>query len=232
MIPFVILTQPRSGSQHLVNLLNTHPNIICHDEILNPGYRHGHHTDNLDEHNLFNTMFVNYPNPDNKTNPAAIGWKILGGHLNYRPFTFKNLLNWPNIHIIVLERQNQLECIRSEAQAITRRRWKVTKPPKGQLPTVHLDPTTTLRWLRESHTFYTQLRGIPNHMHWLHYEDLRDNQTATLAPLWPFLKVEPPGPIKTNTYRQETRTLAETITNLDEIRATLAGTKYEHLASL
>src|SRR5262245_60715797 len=33
---FVILTVPRTGSNYLCSLLNSHPDILCHHEIFNP----------------------------------------------------------------------------------------------------------------------------------------------------------------------------------------------------
>jgi hypothetical protein len=32
---FCIITQPRTGSNHLCGLLNSHPEIVCHYELFN-----------------------------------------------------------------------------------------------------------------------------------------------------------------------------------------------------
>ena len=37
MTRFVILAAPRTGSNLLCTLLNSHPQVLCHHEVFNPG---------------------------------------------------------------------------------------------------------------------------------------------------------------------------------------------------
>lgn len=214
MTPFIVLTMARSGSHHLQYLLNLHAQIKMRGELLNQTFE-----TETDEH-LIGRAF------NGRRRYAAVGWKILQGQIAGRPLTLARLIETtPGLKLIVLERRNQLERLRSEAQADLTRRWAVDAPPPEQLPAVTLNPPHVHYWLRTADAWHRQLREL-NPL-WITYEDLMADQTAAMAPAWPYLGVDDPGPLDAQTYRQEHRPLDATITNLPELQQFLADTPYQ-----
>lgn len=220
--PFIVLTMDRSGSKHLLYLLRAHPQIKMRAEILNKTF------ETLTDAELIANAF-RVP-AARRQNVAAAGFKVLHEQIAGRPFTLTRLLAVPHLKVIVLERRNQLERLRSEIQAAARGNWSVLSSPTVEHPAVHLPPGHVVYWLRVAQAFYTQLTEIPTKQRiWLYYEDLIADQDAVMEPVWTFLGVRSPGPLQVATYRQEARPLADTVANLDELRAALAGTPYAAL---
>lgn len=214
MTPFLILSMARSGTQMLSTLLAQHPDVTCHGEVLNP------FTD-IDDTAISHLLWRRPEHAGQK----AVGVTLMPGHLTYRPFTLYNLLRTPNIHVIVLERANQLERLRSQTQAEQIYRWDVLTPA-DDLPAVTLNPDDTLISLQQASLWHQQLAGIPNWMMWLYYEDLINDPDRIMQAVWSFLDV-PQNPVAVTTYQQEHRSLTETVSNCDDITKTLAGTRYE-----
>lgn len=214
MTPFLLLSMARSGTQMLSGLLNQHPDVITHGEVLNP------FTD-IDDATISHLL---WRRPEHAP-MGAVGATLMPDHLTHRPFTLYNLLRTPNIHVIVLERANQLERLRSQTQAEYVHRWDVLAP-SDDLPAVELDPDATLTALQQASLWHRHLAGIPNHMMWLYYEDLISNPARIMGAAWSFLGV-PAHPVTVTTWRQEHRPLVDTITNYDDLAKTLAGTRYE-----
>ena len=211
----------RSGTQLLSGLLGAHPGVISHGEVLNL----------LTDQTADDFALVErYYRQIDQLRRTAVGITVLSEQFGFRPLTFANLLALPNMHVIVLERRDQLNRVRSMLQADETARWEVDAPPPEALPAVRMEPAGTLRMLREATVFYDQLRQITTvPVAWVTYEELCENRDSVLEAIWWFLGVESPGSIPAPTFRQESRSLTETVTNLDEIREYLVGTGYEHL---
>jgi len=207
MIRFVMVTMARSGSHHLQFSLNLHPHVKARKELLNKTF------ERMTDAELIRTGFSAKP-------PAkAVGFKLLHEQIAGRPWTLTRLLD-AGAKVIVLERRNQVERLRSDAQAHVTGRWEVHTPPP-RLPAVSLDPQLTLWWMRTAEAFHRQLREIdPERLLWLTYENF------DISPVWPFLGVKDPGPLDPGTVRQEDRPLIETLTNHAEVAGLLAGTPY------
>lgn len=218
MTPFVVVTMARSGSHRLQYLLNAHPRVKMRGELLNQTF------ETCSDAELIAAAFRARPGM------KAVGFKMLHLQLMGRPFTLPSLLAVPGLKVIVLQRLDQIGRLRSEAQATTTDYWAVTA--LRRLPTpVRLDPWWTLQWLRVADAFHKQLAEHvpPERRAWITYEQLMANQDATLRQVWAALGVTSPGPLAPVTYRQEHRPLADTVTNLDELRAVLSGTRYRDL---
>lgn len=216
MTPFLILSLPRSGTQLLTAHLNQHPDIHAHGEILNQ----------IDPDTTTADIMWRcwMHNPDSK---AALGATILHEQLTPRPLLLNNLLAIHNMHIIVLERANQLERIRSAVQAATMWDWSIDHPPQPK-PAIELHPGKTLRELKTALLWHRELCTITNPVLWLYYEQLAEAPATTLTPVWEFLHLTNPGPtLDTGTWKQEPRPLSDTVDNWDEIATMLAGTRWE-----
>src|SRR5512139_4303737 len=107
MTPFVILAMPRSGTQLLASLLRAHPDVIAHGEMLN------YIDENVDDTTLIEICYRQL----DQLNKKAVGITIVTGQFNHRPLTIPNLLAVPDMHVIVIERRDQLSRIRSLYQA-------------------------------------------------------------------------------------------------------------------
>lgn len=216
MIPFVLIAMARSGTQWLSSLLNAHPRVVSHGEVANSVLYGADVTDDDIIRRWYRTPPGGQP---------VVGITLLDIQLNARPFTLPRLLTIRGMRVLVLERRNQLERLRSEAQAQLTGCWDVKTLPAGQLPSVHL---TDVRYkLDTAHVFYSQLRREIQDVCWLYYEDLMNDQDREMKRVWKFLGVRSPAHLdQSSAFRQEPRPLAETVANLDEVRATLAGTQY------
>lgn len=220
--PFIVLTMGRSGSKHLLYLLKAHPQIRMRGEILNKVF------ETLSDEELLANAF-RVPTA-RRRNTAAAGFKILHEQIAGRPFTLTRLLAVPDMRVIVLQSRNQIERLRSEIQAAAAGNWSVLSSPTVEHPMVYLPPGHVVYWLRVAQAFYKQLTEIPaGRRIWLCYEDLIADQDAVMEPVWEFLGVRSPGPLRVATYRQESRPLADTVANLAELRTALEGTPYAAL---
>lgn len=219
MTPFVILTMFRSGSQYLVRLLDSHPQVWCREEPW------GYGTECFDLDHLMAASF-----PAGRKEKAQ-GFKVLQDHVGPRPFLFQRLMEVPGLRVIVLERRNQLARIRSEMQARARYDWTVDSKPDVEPPAVHLDPFQVHSWLYTATAWHRTLQELPCPKAWVYYEDLCENPVDTLAPVWTTLGVPTIRDLSLArpSRRQESRGLAETVTNLDELETFLSRTPYHSL---
>ena len=112
IIKFVILAVPRTGSNYLCGMLNTHPEILCHHEVFNPedifyalDYRNGRIKGNIDERNKYPKLFLNNLLELNFGH-NAVGFKFMTGQ-NARAL---NLIRGDmNIKKIILKRKNKIK---------------------------------------------------------------------------------------------------------------------------
>lgn len=109
---FVILAAPRTGSNLLCTLLQSHPDVLCHHEIFNPGgiftalplrgidFNPGSMMErNADPLGFLERIWIN-----------DRGHKVVGFKMTHRqqPQVFNNVCADPDIHKIVLKRRNAL----------------------------------------------------------------------------------------------------------------------------
>jgi hypothetical protein len=120
--PFVILGHTRTGSNHLATLLNSHPDIECHGELLKPvGPPFSEFL------NVIERMDARYQDPDYRRDnyedfikdyfrlsDGVIGFKLIVGQHN--PSTAFCMLE-PTIKVIYLYRENLLAVYSSEKLA-------------------------------------------------------------------------------------------------------------------
>jgi LPS sulfotransferase NodH len=231
---FAILSMARSGSTHLVELLNKHPDVASNGEILNDDDASGWKASDrrrLDDDQLIRAAFTDFPVRGHKRSVQAVGCKLLDDQLRGRPSTLTALAQLPSMRFIVLERQNQFECMRSIAQAALTGQWFAIESEHscGQLPRARIDPRECLARFQSATDFYSGLKKLlGREVAWVYYEELRDQRDHILQSLWRFLSVDRPEYFESPLKRQESRSLADSVTNFDELGAHFAGTRYEH----
>lgn len=225
---FVIVTSGRTGSELLVSLLNSHPAIICHSELLAaaPAFP--------DRYVASRAAVVGVRRAE------AYGWKLLTTQFRYRgdlgdPLDYPRHLHDAGTRVIVLERRNLVQ------QALS---WLRTghgfDPARAEHHTTQGDSTrfepqvfapeevlagtylveVEARFLQDVATRTPNLRIV--------YEDDLLSPTShqrTLDRICAWLGI-PPAPVSSHLVRITPHDTRAMIANIDEVEALLSQTRY------
>ncbi|MBB5958530.1 LPS sulfotransferase NodH [Saccharothrix tamanrassetensis] len=128
-VRFVVLSLARSGSSHLMSLLNRSPGVLMHDEIFHP-----EHWDRIVEdsaelrairpRSLRAVAFADTVLADCPPGKTHIGFKMWR---EQAPAACQWLLQDPGIHKIILERENKLASYSSLSKANSTDVWNVSE---------------------------------------------------------------------------------------------------------
>ncbi|MEM7758247.1 MAG: sulfotransferase domain-containing protein [Cyanobacteria bacterium P01_A01_bin.40] len=221
---FVIVSHARSGSNLLLNSLNSHPNIIAEHEIF------AAHNRNIGE-NFQPTLDNLYR--ERPVSAEAVGCKIFYYHLNEDEW--RQLSEIPELKVIHLKRKNRLSMIVSMKVAFKTSQWGITKESERidvAKKQVYLDYDYLCNsfndiesWERNTQELFgdSQVKNI-------FYEDLVSRYDESIKALFDFLAVPeiPPSEIKTKHKKQNPEPLSQLIQNYDELKAKFAGTPWSH----
>jgi len=220
-LTFAIVCLGRTGSTHLVSLLDSHPEIRCFGELFT------HHEGTLDE------AFVTSPIDDpvdyvaQLTAPLgerAVGFKLPLNSIRAHPEALR-VLEGDQMLIVRLRRLNLLALLASRRLLATTRVPQSTHGDYGDA-TVAIDPSQALAVFRLTDEHERYLDGLadgrPSFQ--ITYEDLGAGQR--LDAIQDFLDVDP-VPLQSLFKRVRSRPLSETIENWSEISNALRGTPYE-----
>jgi LPS sulfotransferase NodH len=230
---FVILAAPRTGSNWLCTLLNSHPDILCHHEIFNPNgifyaldYRDGAlDLGTIEERNQHPLEYLSriWQHPLGST---CVGFKMTRGQDER---VLQAVLNDRAVRKIVLRRRDVLRTYVSEKIAEQTGRWEVyasselkEKPSRVCVKIEDLrdharvndafyeslEKTLCLSGQRPMVVWYEQLFAIGAHSRLLGFLDVpRRNLIA-------------------KSVRQNPGDLAQLISNYNELESALAGTEF------
>ena len=221
---FIIVSHARSGSNLLLNSLNSHPNLIAEHEIF------AAHNRNIGED--FQPTLERLFCPRAKS-AKAVGCKIFYYHLN--DAEWQQIAEIPNLKVIHLKRKNRLSMIVSMKVAFKTDQWGITNESEriaADEKQVYLDDD----FLRDS---FTNIESWENKTNQLFqnsqiidfaYEDLSQHYGETMNRLFDFLAVPqiPIEQIKTKHKRQNPEPLNKLIQNYAELKAKFANTPWEH----
>ena len=160
MTPFFIVAAPRTGSNLLCTLLDSHPEVLCHHELYNPNgvfpalrLRGGE----------FTLGTVEERNDD----PLGFLSRIWEAHFGHRCVGFKMtrgqnqsvldaLLGDVRVHTIVLRRANRLKTYVSELRAQASGLWEVYDRAElaASRPRVHVESGALHRHIADNEQFY------------------------------------------------------------------------------
>jgi hypothetical protein len=224
----------RSGSWYLVELLNEHPCIVSNGEVLNPEDTvwPGDNRTQLSDAQRLDLAYRRYFCRGEKQEIAAVGCKILAEQLNgpLREGTLDALAQVPGMKVLVLERRNQLEALRSlrQAEATGRRTAPADRGEPLLPPVVYLSPGECLQRFRAAEVFYQQIRStFPAEQRlWMWYEDLTEDPVVCLETVYSFLGVPTAVSALDVLLRQEKRPLAATVSNFLQLREFFSATDY------
>ena len=220
-LTFVILCLGRTGSTHLVSLLDSHPDIRCFGELFT------HHESTLDE--AFVTSSESTPEDyiAQLTAPlteTAVGFKLPMSSIRANPDALE-LLEPGDLRVVRLCRLNLLALFVSRRLLASTRVPQSTRGDYGDA-TVVLDPKQCLSVFRRTEEHERYLDGIAagKPVFRITYEELATGERLT--EIQSFLGVEPTA-LRSPFNRIRSRPLAETVENWSEVEDALRGSPYE-----
>jgi len=140
-IKFVIIANPRTGTNHFIDLLNSHEEITCHREVFhrNSVYLYeGTRDDLLTRRNKEPLQFLEELYQSSPT--RACGFKIF---MNHDDVVLKNVLIDPNVKKIVLYRSMFLAVYSSDLIAATEKKYLIMEDTKDAIDSGVKDKTRT-----------------------------------------------------------------------------------------
>jgi hypothetical protein len=216
-LTFAVTCLVRSGSEHLVSLLDSHPDIRCFSELFNPMgsvYSKEHRGD----HHEFLRQVC-----------GGVETKQVGCKLPWESFAnyphLLDLLHDPSLRVVRLVRPNYLAIHVSVLHVEAGGPWHATSAPRAA-PAVHVERE---RAYRDLFNFFLHDRIFDeltrhNPVFRIEYGQLSDSDS--LARLQRFLGVVPRR-LSSPQKRIVTRPFRETIENYDEVVGMLEGTPWE-----
>lgn len=235
---FVILAAPRTGSNWLCTMLDSHPDILCHHELFNPDYillaqscRDGAlapgtlDLGTIDERDRDPLAVVA------RVWAHPLGRRVVGFKLNrgQDERVFDAVLDDPAIRKIVLRRRNRVKSYVSELVARQTGEWESYpySPSTSEKPRVEVHADELRAHIAANDAYYeglyTRMPPRGDRPLELTYETLgeaREQQRVV-----EFLGVRPlPGGLRALTRKQNSRDLRDVISNFDQLAEELAGT--------
>ena len=220
-LTFVILCLGRTGSTHLVSLLDSHPQIRCFGELF------PHERGTLDETYAphWSSDPIEYvASLAAEVTEAAVGFKLPMGSIQAHPEALR-LLEPERIRMVRLSRGNLLSVFVSRRLLASTRVSQSTSGDYGDA-TVTLDPKQCLSMFRktEEHERYLDEIADGKPTFRITYEEFVVGRG--LPEVQSFLGVEPVS-LQSNFDRVRKRPLSQTIENWPEIEGALRGSPYE-----
>ena len=210
---FVIVTIGRTGSELLVDLLNSHPDITCRSELLAEGPRWPH------------AYLRAQAATAGLRGAKAFGWKLLIGQFRDDPRLARDggyltRLAGEGYRIVLLDRRDHLQ------QTISWHRAELTdyhhrRGEKPEFAPTAIDPESLLHWTRVNEEASAFLRrsveGLP-HIGLVYEDDLLDAGThqATVDRVCAYLDLAG-APVSSRLVKVTPRRTQDMVSNWDEI---------------
>lgn len=221
---FVIVTTGRTGSELLVSLLDSHPQIICDSEILSIPRAHP-------------GRFVLRRSSLARARRCAYGFKLVAEHARLQsPHDREGFLRGfaeRGFRIIVLERRDLLQQVVSSVRGIETQHHHRQRDHQEFRP-MRVDPVAVLcalAWFEDAVSFVrTALAGAPV-LDLVYEDDLLDPecQQRTADRVCDYLGL-PPARVQTDLVKIAPRSVADQLENFDEVAALLSQTRFAGLA--
>jgi LPS sulfotransferase NodH len=230
---FVILAAPRTGSNLLCSLLNSHPQILCHHEVFNPrGIFYA--LDRRDDSMALGTRTERDRQPFKfldklwKASDDAryVGFKMTSGQ---QKSILRQMLSDDSVQKIVLHRANRVRTYVSHLIAEQTDQWEIYDEAElvDEVPRLRIDVMSMREHAASNASFYSDLEATlrSSGQSWLEilYQDLL--RPRTHARLLSFLGAAPVA-LAEGSVRQNRRDLRSLIDNFEELAAALEETDY------
>ena len=228
--PFVIVCLPRTGSNLLGEMLDTHPEVLCHMEIFNPKSTYLSRKPHLrigtkDERDQDPWTFLQrvYEVTDGR---RAVGFKLMPDHNN--PVLLSVLLN-RRVRKIVLHRPNVLQTYVSNCIARQTQQWQLrasnvdlAKPASTK---VDIDTHAFRRYARKVRIFYAMVGAIEKltvqRFYHVNYPQLAQDRAIAIE-LMQFLGIDSNVQLQKPLKKQNASGLQQKVGNYDELMRELS----------
>lgn len=232
---FIILAAPRTGSNLLCTLLNSHPQVLCHHELFNPEgifYALDHRDGSLD----FGTLEERDRDPfgflqrvwGNPAGASCVGFKMTRGQ---NEAVMRHLTGDRGILKIVLYRRNRLKTYVSELIARQTDQWEVYSRDDlmAGTPRLRVDVGSLEAHSDLNRRFYQDIRDAlqAGQQPWLEmvYEDIFS--PSEHVRMLEFLGAGAAGAeLVQSSVKQNDRDLRTLIENYQELESALEGSDY------
>ena len=240
---FLILTRSRSGSNFLVDLLNSHSKVLCYSELFSPsGVTHwgvpGYGAKQFKSESVrrlkeedpvkFMTQYVY------KTAPgwiSAVGFKLFYNHAKEGKGDnlWKYLEGLEDLRVIHLKRKNTLKTVVSQKIAMASGVWvKRAKHGAAMREAIELSHDECLtqfertrRWQEEYDEYFAPKEKMD-----VIFEDLVADTDRVMYGVQSFLGVESQR-LTAGTQKQSSKPLVEVVANYKQLRDSFSGTEWE-----
>jgi LPS sulfotransferase NodH len=234
---FAILAAPRTGSNWLCSMLDSHPEILCHHELFNPA---GIHVAISWRGGAVDVDAVLGTHAERDRAPLAFldrawsqsrGCRAVGFKLNrgQNEAAFAAVLADPEVRKILLRRDNRLKTFASERIAARTGLWESypDSPRSGEQVRIRVDLGELRRHIDENRAYYESLTAelAGQDVLAVRYEDLVAASDAW-RPVFDFLAVGV-AELHAETRKQNATDLREILLNFAEVAAALRGTELE-----
>lgn len=227
---FVLFAQGRTGSTLLGSLLNSHPDITFEDEILN-----------IDGHyRPYAFPYLYSMGRKKKSGARSYGYHVkiyqLSRDHNVDPKTYIRRAHADGWKIIYLKRTNLLRHALSNIKAertSTYFHYQGKTDMQGRSATLIVEPEDLIWRMEERETFLRQEADILSGIASLDLEYEKDliephKQQDSCRKIFDFLGMEAQGvEVSSNLKRINQGSLHELISNIDQLRSSLQGTRFE-----
>ena len=233
---FIILTDQRSGSNHLAGLLDSHRSVRVAGELFNPDRHHldpGHELveglGDLRSQDPVAYLEAFYAQPlDDAT--THLGFRLFHDHARQRPekAIWTALRRMRNLQVIHLQRRNLLKNLLSLKLALRSSRWqRLEGEPPVRYEPLRIEFKEAVAHIRtRERNFAWGSRFFRRHQKTeIFYEDLERDEEHRLEDLLRFLGL-PPQSLKSSTRKQNQQTTRELIENHAELEARFRHTRW------
>ncbi len=234
VIKFVVLAAPRTGSNWVCSMLNSHPEILCHHEIFNPegihyalDHRRGDlNLGDLEERERAPLLFLS------RLWQQTFGCRAVGFKLNRQQNreVFQSILINPQVRKLVLSRRNRIKTFVSEMLAEQTGQWESyeTSRTSAGKRKVCIELKALLAHIALNQDYYAHiqesLETTGQTFLRVAYEDLKFEEEWMR--ILKFLEVSPIAwPLTPGTRKQNSTDLRDLISNFTELDAALAGSE-------
>ena len=239
---YIILTFPRTGSNHLVSYLRSHNQIISFAEL----FQRSQVWFNYDGYPRYNSeTLISYRNKnvvDFLNNMifrkfaqeiSAVGFKLFydqPAHIPGGEIILNYLKNLKDLKIIHLKRKNVFRAYVSLKVALKTNEWVVYGKTNSKLPNSEINPTYEnclffFKFVKENMKFYESFFKDSHHLE-IFYEDLVGNPKIALSKIQEFLNVEQ-FDLKSLCKKQASASLPSYVSNFFELKKMFSGTEFE-----
>ena len=238
---FIILCRSRTGSNYLVSLLQSHPQIRAFGEVFTnydkihwgyPGY---------DSHQILELRQDKPIDFLNKivyrsflTNVSAVGFKLFYNQANYgkQKAIWDYLRYDKNLKVIHLKRKNVFQAHVSHKLAEKTKEWisiNIRANP-WKTESIWLDYADCLQIFEQTKYWETEYAKLfanyPDRIHELYYEDLANNTEEVTQKIQDFLGVEHRS-LAAYTKKQSSVPIEQQVVNYLELKTKFQGTEWQ-----